>query len=165
MKRLLLMLALVPLMLCAKENPVTFLQGERKLNLEINYSEGSLCSMEEDAFIPFMESEAEEPWSQISGEWKGKFTYACSDVLKGHTLLVGAFPKAKYKAVVNVDLLEKKGRFVATVQFVEQETGSVVGTMHLDVKGGVFGTITNLIGDGHEHAGEAFGRYLANYVM
>lgn len=164
MKKSLLWMALVPFALFARENPVAFLQDQKKLDIEINYTEASLCSMEEDAFIPFIESETDEPWSLISGKWMSKFTSECNDELEGHSLLVGAFPKAGYKIVVNVDLIDKKGRFVATVQFVEKETGTVMATKDIDAKGGHFGTINNLIGDGHEHAGEALGKFLAGYI-
>ncbi len=164
MKKLLLLLALLPLGMFARENPLSFLLGQRKLDLSIDYSEGSLCSMQEDEFIPFMESEAEEPWVNIAGEWKAKFTAELNEELEDTELLVGSYPKAAYEAVVNVEYLNKKGRFVAVVDFVEKESGKVVYSKYIAEDGGVFGTITNLIGDGHKHAGEALGEFLADYV-
>lgn len=164
MKKLLLFLALLPLSMFALENPLSFLQGQSKLDLSISYAEGSLCSMQEDEFIPFMESEADEPWVNITREWKVQFTNELNEELEGHQFLVGSFPKAAYEAVVNVEYLNKKGRFVSTVDFVEKESGTVVYSKYIAADGGVFGSITNLIGDGHKHAGEALGKYLANYV-
>ena len=106
----------------------------------------------------------DETWKNIQREWKGKCINEANEQLRRTNMFLGTFPKAQYSLIVHVEVLDKQGYIIASVDVVDTASMKKYAIISVKAPGGRFGSLVNLMGDGHEHLGEELGKTLRQKV-
>ena len=192
---LILLVGIVCLPIANSQN-LSFLSGQNKLNLVIDYTEASICGMELDEWVDFIEHldddyyaadgeyneintensqsdtinnkadvkvhkqhlNGDESWKNIKRELRGKLINEANNILRKSDIYLGNFSKAKYTLILSVAVLDKQGFMSAEASFVDSTTKEQLYSFPVSSKGGNFGSLVNLMGDGHEHLGKELGK-------
>lgn len=132
---------------------LSVLKGQGRVNLELDYTQASINGMDEEAFANY-EKDWKKDKNDIAALFVGEVMANCN------TIFVGIFKNTEYTIKMYVLYINHKGDFLCMANVVNK-SGEVLATIEgIRGKGGKFGSKLNLIKDGAEHTGKAFGKFL-----
>lgn len=174
MKKLLLFIvALMPMALLAQENvsgQFPELKSGNAMNIQIDMSQMTISSQPISTWLKIRQ--AEQPQWDAQHEVENELKPQVSSGLvseanarlekKGFVLIADSSTQYTLKVVVRN--VERKGSNVNDCQIIDNASGRTLVSFTLEGKGGVFGSMSNLWGDGFKDAGKKLGKLLARYV-
>jgi hypothetical protein len=172
-KLLLLIVGLLPMALLAQENVsgrFPSLESGKAMNMQIDMSQMTISSQPIATWLKVRQAEQPQWDAQYEVEHELKPQVSAGLVSeanarlekKGFVLLADSTTQYTLKVVViNV---ERKGNNVNSCQIIDNASGRTLVSFTLEGKGGVFGSMSNLWGDGFRDAGKKLGKLLARYV-
>ena len=130
------------------------LRDVRRATVVVDYSEGVIQGMSEAEYAAY-----ERHWEKSKPGINGQFIAAFND--RQVRLLIT--PQAGPACTMELKVLNvtRKGEIRAEAVFKDSATGEVLVVIGgIRVKGGVFGTGLNLMGDGMTNLGKTLGKYI-----
>lgn len=172
MKKIMLLIGfvLVGFNILAEKPVYEFLRGETSINLEIDYSKGEYMGMSLDDFIAYRNEEC--LYTQLKGinyadHWedsiKPELKSELLDDLRDHLKKIRVCAlkcNCKYTLLITILSVSGSGDLETECSFVDTE-GDEVQKFVLNINGGHFGTIENLMEDGFENLGEYLGKKIS----
>ena len=163
MKKLLLTLAaclaaLISLQAQTVKGSFAALKNVPRVRLVMDFSAADIHGMSEEEF-----AEYEEDWDVDKPDVIARFMTECNERC-GDTIYVGRYKDSPYEIRLVVHTISVRGDFDCDAILVDadgNELGSITGIRE---KGGRFGSHLNLIKDGAEHTGAAFGTLLERTI-
>lgn len=134
------------------------LQGQQRVNFEVDYSESSIHGMSEEDFGDY-----ETDWYKDKREVTAILINECNEKCRKE-ITVGRYDNAFYLIKVVVRSISTKGDFDFDAYLFDMEGNQLGSIENLWGKGGRFGTKLNLIKDGAESAGGALGAALRTAI-
>lgn len=138
-----------------RQGSLTFLKDQTRLQFDIDFTQANIIGMSEKEYSAY-----ETDWLKDRPRYTGRFYNALENQLEGKYFLIGRQPDATYKAVMQVEQINRDGTVYATIVFTPKDSDQVLCTVTLIGKGGTFGTHLNLIGDGMQNCGKQLGKLL-----
>lgn len=134
---------------------MSFLKNESKISMRLNYSEANIAGFTEATILSL-----EEDWNKDQPVLFAKLTDEYNDKMK-KKLPAGMFSDANYVIEVRPTDIRKNGTI--TFYFVILSNGGeeMYRSGNLKGKGGTFGSLLNLIGDGMRSTGEEIAKVVA----
>jgi hypothetical protein len=143
-----------------EKGSLSFLNGETKLNVVIDYSKGNIKGMTEEEFIKASCATAREGdgWRDVwnnkaKSELKAKFIFTMNSGMVGSGLYGGNYDDAKYTLTIVIFSIDARGTTIADAIITETGKSGVLAKTRINGKGGRIGTFVNLTGDGFKRAG------------
>src|SRR5574344_971584 len=150
------------------------LKNENKVGIAFDYSEASINGYSIDELINSIDKEIQySGWEKEDGGWdantrdniyiKGEFTSSLNVSLREHgSNLKAAYSGAfNYKLVVCVIDVDNCGDTFGIINLVPVNSTQILAKIAFYSPGGRHGSISNLLGDAMQRAGESIGRLLA----
>lgn len=145
------------------------LQGVNKFNIEIDWTNIHINGLTPGEWIRYRNAEqpaydAEEEYQhELKPSWH-KIVESVNDKLNGKQIYVlPNSPEQEYTIIVSPHQIDKKGNLEAFCSIVNKD-GEALVTFALVGKGGIFGTMSNLWGDGFKSAGKNLAETLQKYL-
>ena len=141
-----------------------FLKGEKELEINFDYSNVVIKNMKEKDFLEMKAMERGEKWvkywnEEVKNTLKVKFIKHFNE--KG--ILYAGFkdnPQAEYVATIYLFQVNEKGSIQSEVVFTKRGASQELARLRLNSRGGKFGTLENLMGEGYKRAGEDLARLI-----
>ena len=163
MKKIYCILALVALVLPLRAQVLggsfKALQGQNRVNFEVDYSEASIHGMSEEDFGDY-----EYDWYKDKREVTAIIVNECNERCR-RAITVGRYDKSPYLIKVVIRAISSKGDFDFDAYLLDEEGKQLGSIENLWGKGGRFGTKLNLIKDGAESAGKNLGIALRTAIL
>lgn len=175
MKKIISLAAALLLTLCVNAQKVIFegkapsLKGEKKINLVVDFSE---MTIDDKNVADWLKArQAEQPdydaKNELENELKPSILEHVVDgvnsKLKSAKAYVAVNTKTDYTVVVKPLQIKRKGTNVNKCSVVDKN-GNTLVAFEVKGKGGTFGSMANLFGDGYKDSGKNLGKILASYV-
>ena len=145
----LLLLVVTNLCFCKEYNPYGTIKHSR-ISVELDYTESLIAGQSYDVF-----SDYQEDMETMKKEWYGKFiSNFYPPVEKSKVQIVKE--QAQFYLKIKFHTIERNGDLSANVLLFDSE-GNLLAQKEFRGKGGHIGSLSNLIGDGHESLGENVG--------
>lgn len=143
----------------------SFLQGERAVSCIIDWSELTIGGFSTDEWIE--KRQAEQPQYDATHEFNDQLLpqvgllieHANKQLEKAHLFLSNKEGK-KYTLYVIPQNISQKGDNTVRFEMKETATGKVMAQFEIEGDGGVFGSMSNLWGDGFKDAGKKLGKLM-----
>ncbi|MBR0503246.1 MAG: hypothetical protein IJJ77_08395 [Paludibacteraceae bacterium] len=133
------------------------LKGEKKIKVEFDYTNAVIKNMSYADYVA-----QEKNWDTGSVEILRKFITEFNAATKGK--IVATTEDTKYKLVLKVSEVEKRGDTEAVGNVVDAE-GNVIATIKdCEGEGGKWGTHINLMGDAAQNMGAALGKLFKSKI-
>lgn len=174
MKKFMLIAAAMVMTLAANAQKVIYegkapsLKGERKINIKVDFSEMKIDKKDVADWLEARQAEQPEynAKDELEKELKPavneKLVEGVNDKLKKVNAYLTTNANANYTVVVKPQQVAKKGNNVNKCLILDK-SGNTVIAFELTGKGGTFGSMSNLWGDGYGDAGKELGKILLNY--
>ncbi len=175
MKKIISLAAALLLTLCVNAQKVIFegkapsLKGEKKLNLVVDFSEMTIDDKNVADWLKARQAEQPEydAKNELENELKPSVLEHVVDgvnsKLKSAKAYVVVNAKTDYTVVVKPLQIRRKGTNVNKCSVVDKN-GNTLVVFEVKGKGGTFGSMANLWGDGYKDSGKNLGKILADYV-
>ena len=137
----------------------SLIRGDR-INLTIDYTQATISGLTFDEFVAMQNGE-DQKWESVEGEWRMKFLGEANDILQRRNLYIGSFKDAKLTLIITINTINRHGDINCHLNFKTNKGEFLINyDNNMSVDGGTWGSLVNLIGDGHESLGEAVGKYI-----
>lgn len=173
MKKMILMLALAfatTAMYAQKNKPLEPLKSENKIYVTLDFTDAIMAGMPIDTFKEYVPAHYDDKtfdgylYPYLLDRFISEFNDEMMD-RKGKIIFATPNPKdVKYTLVVKVHMMNRDGDTHAEVSFVESGTTNVLVANEYRAKGGTFGTVPNLMGDGMENLAESLVKYICRNI-
>lgn len=142
-----------------------FLNNERNLALTFDFSETEIEGMTTKDFLSakYKDIERGEKWLALAQkEILAKFVCSFNETLikKGIPLQCRKSESANYQAIIKAKSFTNKGNMTAVILLTKVGSEDVLTKINLSAKGGQFGTLANLMGDGFRNAGKKLAKLI-----
>lgn len=142
-----------------------FLKNERNLALTFDFSETEIEGMTTKEFLAakYKDRERGEKWLALAQkEISAKFVCSFNEtfIKKGIPLQSRKFESANYQAIIKAKSFTNKGNMTAVILFTKIDSQDILAKINLSAKGGQFGTLANLMGDGFRNAGKKLAKLI-----
>lgn len=135
------------------------LKNESILNCVFDFSNASIHGMNEEDFAVY-----EKDWLSDKPEIISLFIANANEKLSGSTTLLSKSPRANYTITIIVLSIDIKGNTICEASILDKEGQEIAYIENIKAMGGTFGSKLNLIKDGAEHSGTAFGKALKSLI-
>ena len=147
-----------------------FLKNERNLALTFDFSETEIEGMTTKEFLSakYNDTERGKKWLALAQkEISAKFVCSFNEtfIKKGISLQYRKSESANYQAVIKAKSFSNKGNMTAVILFTKVDSQDVLAKINLSAKGGQFGTLANLMGDGFRNAGKKLAKLIIKNTM
>ena len=168
------MLMLSVFVMNARDNIVvegTFMNIPRvsKFNVEIDWTNTYINGLTPDEWIRYRNAEqpaydAEQEYqNELKPRWMDMVT-ACNEKLnKKNMFLLPDAPEQEYTLIVSPQKIDRRGNLEAYC-YIVNSNDKVLVKFALTGKGGIFGTMSNLWGDGFKSAGKNLAKIILKYL-
>jgi hypothetical protein len=155
------------------DGSLDFLKGETTLTVIYDYSEMQLeqMSMKDFLFVRFPQVDKREKWFKSWNEetipdLKEKFLLNFNKALINNKVSLRSIDaeKSNYQATIKVLSVTKKGNTTADVIFTRVNSNEPLAKISIFAKGGHYGTLENLMGDGSKHLGTKLALFIAKKI-
>ncbi len=175
MNKILSIIAVFLLTLSANAQKVIFegqapsLKGENKLNVEVDFSEMKIDKKNVSDWLEFRQLQQPDydAKKELEDELKPtileQLCYGLNSTLKRAKAYAVIGAQTNYTVVVKPMSVEKKGSNVNKCSVVDKN-GTTLIVFEVKGKGGTFGSMANLFGDGYKDTGKNLGKILADYI-
>ncbi len=171
MKRVLFVLAAMLLTLSAGaqkivEGSVPSLKGETKINFKVDYSETKIENMSIEDWLDYRQTEqpdynaADELEKELKPTLQSEIVGALNKKLQKKGVTLTTKGTAKYTLVVSPISITKKGKNRNLCSLVDAN-GKTLVKFEVSGRGGTFGSMDNLWGDGYENSGKTIASFVA----
>ena len=157
MKKLILFIVcnFICIYICTAE-PMYFLLGQSNINVEFNYEHTKLVSISYQNFIALKNA--------VGVEWENLFLEELNDELEDEDMIFGDFPESPYLMLCHVVSISDNGTIRLDIRFINTNTLEERMKLVITGRGGMYGSFSNLIGDGMSRCGENLGDYIDEHL-
>lgn len=140
-----------------------FLKGEQGISYVVDWSDLKIAGFSPKNWLEIRQTEQPEYNAKYEYENQLKtriddFISNANDQLEKVGLFLSSEKGRKYTLFIRPQNIERKGNNSIECSFVETVTGKVMAEFVVNGKGGTFGSMSNLWGDGMKSAGKKFGK-------
>lgn len=140
-----------------------FLKGEQAVSYVVDWSNLKIAGFTPKNWLEIRQTEQPEYNAKYEYENQLKtrindFISNANDQLEKVGLFLSSEKGRKYTVFIRPQNIERKGNNSIECSFVETTTGKVMAEFVVNGKGGTFGSMSNLWGDGMKSAGKKFGK-------
>ncbi len=141
----------------------TFLKGEQAVSYIVDWTNLKIAGFSPKNWLEIRQTEQPEYNAQYEYENQlmpriNDFISNANDQLEKVGLFLSSEKGRKYTVYLRPQNIERKGNNSIECSFVETATGKVLAEFVVNGKGGTFGSMSNLWGDGMKSAGKKFGK-------
>lgn len=141
----------------------TFLKGEQAVSYIVDWTDLKIAGFSPKNWLEIRQTEQPEYNAQYEYENQlmpriNDFISNANDQLEKVGLFLSSEKGRKYTVYLRPQTIERKGNNSIECSFVETATGKVLAEFVVNGKGGTFGSMSNLWGDGMKSAGKKFGK-------
>ena len=141
----------------------TFLKGEQAVSYIVDWTNLKIAGFSPKNWLEIRQTEQPEYNAQYEYENQlmpriNDFISNANDQLEKVGLFLSSEKGRKYTVYLSPQNIERKGNNSIECSFVETATGKVLAEFVVNGKGGTFGSMSNLWGDGMKSAGKKFGK-------
>lgn len=141
----------------------TFLKGEQAVSYIVDWTNLKIAGFSPKNWLEIRQTEQPEYNAQYEYENQlmpriNDFISNANDQLEKVGLFLSSEKGRKYTVYLRPQNIERKGNNSIECSFVETTTGKVLAEFVVNGKGGTFGSMSNLWGDGMKSAGKKFGK-------
>lgn len=168
---ILLLLALVSCVTMQAKDGLTFsfLQGETAISFAVDWSDLTINGMKPDDWIEFRN--IEQPEYNATREYEDQLLPRYNDLiarankeLANVNLFITKTAGRKYTLTIKPQNITKKGDCSIECTIRETTTGRRMVEFVITGKGGTFGSMSNLWGDGMKSAGKKLGKLICKHL-
>ena len=148
------------------QNEPVSLKGETKIRLVIDYSEIKIDGKSEEDWLSYWQAEhpeynaKDELENELKPTVQKNLVSNINDKIKKKGAYIVIDQETNFTITVVVAEVEKKGSNKCRVTITDK-SGNEIKTLNVKGSGGIFGSMSNLWGDGFEETGEAIGKEIA----
>ncbi len=142
-----------------------FLKGEHSVSYVVDWKDLTVAGFSPKEWIQMRQ--AEQPEYNAKNEYEKEllprindFVSKANQELQNVNLFLTSEKGRKYTVFLRPQNIARKGNNSIVCSFVETATGRVMTEFVVNGKGGTFGSMSNLWGDGMKSAGKKFGKYV-----
>ena len=146
------------------------IQGIKRFNIEVDWTNIHINGLTPGEWIRYRNSEqpsfdAEEEFqSELKPRWSDMVASSNEKLNKKQVYLLPDASELKYKLIVSPHQIDRNGNLEAFCTIVNKNDEVLVKFV-LTGKGGIFGTMSNLWGDGFKSAGKNLAKILEKYLI
>lgn len=135
------------------------LAGVTKFNVTVDWSTYTINNLNEEEWLRFRDAEqpqwdaTKELKDELKPRWLELVEEANKKLNKARTYLLADDHDQQYTIVIRPERLDKRGNQTDLVIIKDEKTGEELVKFRITGKGGIFGTMSNLWGDGFRSAG------------
>lgn len=147
------------------------LKGQSRLNIVEDWSRLRICDMDRAAWIKYRNTEqpsydAEQEFNtELQPRLRRDMLPEVNGKLNKKHLYLTQEPELKYTLVIVPLTIDKKGNQQVECILRETATGKEIANIKINGKGGTFGTMASLWGDGFRSSGEKLGKLLLKAMI
>lgn len=138
-------------------SPAVAILEEKAICVTFDYSEAIL----DDEMTIEEKAADDEDWEKDSKEAEWRFCRELRSLVGRRVEFVSPDENAM-TIVIRPGKIDGKGKFRGTVQILDKDGTTLVEDKNIQVKGGAFGSFTNLMGDGYENLASLIMQCLLN---
>lgn len=146
------------------------LRGQKKFNIVVDWSQYTINGLNEEDWMRFRDTEQPnyDAHNELVNELKPRFADMAKEanevMSKAQIYLFLNDDRQPYTIVVRPLRLDGHGNQTDIITIKDTSTGEQIVQFQIKAKGGKFGSMSNLWGDGFRRAGKQLGKTLLKYL-